>query len=58
MIPSGDRDIKAVQDTIQLLKDMQHDLGEADMHQNDISNCIVALQKLFTVEGNGNGREN
>lgn len=58
VIPSGDRDIKAVQDTIQLLKDLQHDLGEADMHQNDISNCIVALQKLFTVEGNGNGREN
>ena len=54
-IPRGDKDIKAVEDTIKLLEDLQQDLGDADIHQDDIKHSIDALKKLFTVEGNGNG---
>lgn len=52
-IPRGDKDIKAVEDAIKLLEDIQQDLGDADLHQNDVKHSIDALKKLFTNEGNG-----
>lgn len=54
-IPRGDKDIKAVEDTIKLLEDLQQDLGDANIHQDDIKHSIDALKKLFTAEGNGDG---
>lgn len=54
-IPRGDKDIKAVQDAIQLLEDLQSEEGEGNMHHDDMTQTISALKKLFTAEGNGDG---
>ena len=55
VIPRGDKDIKAVQDAIQLLTDIQSEEGEGNMHFDNMTKAISALKKLFTVEGNGDG---
>jgi DNA-directed RNA polymerase subunit M/transcription elongation factor TFIIS len=52
-IPRGDKDIKAIEDAIQLLSDLQAEEGEGNLHYNDMTNTISALKKLFTNEGNG-----
>lgn len=59
VIPKGDRDIKAIEDAIKLLKDMQDRMMDPqDVNFNMVSEKISALERLFTVEGNGdNGRE-
>jgi hypothetical protein len=49
-IPRGDRDIKAIDDTIKLLERLQ---DFEDVPSDDIKNNISALKKLFTNEGNG-----
>lgn len=54
-IPRGDKDIKAVEDTIKLLECLQQDLCDIDMNKYDIKHSIDALKKLFTAEGNGDG---
>lgn len=54
-IPRGDKDIKAVQDAIQLLEDLRNEEGEGNMHYGDMTSTISALKKLFTMEGNGDG---
>ena len=57
-IPRGDKDIKAVQDAIQLLEDLRSEEGSGNLHYDDMTSTISALKKLFTMEGNGdNGRE-
>lgn len=55
VIPRGDKDIKAVQDAIQLLEDMQSRMEPDDTDFNNITQKIGALKKLFTMEGNGDG---
>lgn len=55
-IPHGDKDIKAVEDAIQLLLDMQDRLMDPqDVDFDSVTQKITALKKLFTVEGNGDG---
>lgn len=60
-IPHGDKDIKTIEDTIKLLKVLKDKLGfhtengEPSDEYDDVCNLIPALEKLFTVEGNGNG---
>ena len=54
-IPRGDKDIKAVEDTIKLLECLQQDLCDVDMNKYDIKHSIDALKKLFTAEGNCDG---
>lgn len=60
-IPKSDRDIKAVQDAIQLLEDLQDrmgyhtEYGEPHERYDDVVQTISALKKLFTMEGNGDG---
>lgn len=56
-IPKGDKDIKAVQDAIQLLKDIRQEEGNGNLHYDDMTNSITALEKLFTVEGNGDNED-
>lgn len=57
-IPRGDKDIKAIENAIQLLTDLQNEEGSGNMHYDDMASTISALKKLFTVEGNGdNGGE-
>lgn len=56
VIPRGDRDIKAVQDAIQLLTDVRDRIMEPDdVDFNNVTQKIGALKKLFTMEGNGDG---
>lgn len=58
-IPKGDKDVKVVEDTIKLLKDLQEGMGyhtengEPHERYNDVCRLIPELEKLFTVEGNG-----
>lgn len=54
-IPRGDKDIKAIEDTIKLLECLQQDLCDVDMNKYDIKHSIDALKKLFTAEGNCDG---
>ena len=55
-IPRGDKDIKAVEDAIKLLKDIQDRMMDPqDVDFDNVTQKITALEKLFTVEGNGDG---
>lgn len=57
-IPKGDRDIKAIEDAIQLLKDLQdRAMDPQDPDFDNVTKKISALEKLFTMEGNGDGGE-
>jgi hypothetical protein len=49
-IPRGDRDIKAIENTIKLLTRLQ---DFENLPNEEIITTISALKKLFTVEGNG-----
>lgn len=55
VIPRGDKDIKAIEDAITLLKGVQSRMEPDDTDFDSVSKKITALEKLFTVEGNGDG---
>ena len=48
-IPRGDKDIKAIENTIKLLERFQ---DFEDLPNEEIATTVLALKKLFTVEGN------